>query len=184
MVWKFIKDLFKGFCRSYDGIGIWFSALSAALFWLFPSFDSGVKMNAIIATISLPYRLLIVLGFIFISVILTSYSLYNNQQKDIESLKRQHNSSFFDKNIDIAVNCLEYCANEINKWFSYVKTQPGSHLQELKDVLTKMALNFLPTDKKSESIKSIDDSIEDILLFLKDFKPNMDLTPENCATCN
>ena len=87
MVWKFIKDFFKGFFISYNSVGLWFGAVSVICLWLLPTFNLGDEVDTIIATISLPYRLLILLGFIFISVILTSYSLYKKPQKKTKDLQ-------------------------------------------------------------------------------------------------
>jgi hypothetical protein len=89
MVKQYIKDLFAGFCRSYDGIGFWFGAISAILLLLLPSFDLGGKMNATLTIMSLSSRLLIVFGFIFISVILTSYSIYKKHREEIADLQRK-----------------------------------------------------------------------------------------------
>jgi hypothetical protein len=45
-------------------------------------------MNTIIAMMPFPYRLLILFGFIFVSIILTSYSIYKKQRCDISKLNK------------------------------------------------------------------------------------------------
>lgn len=173
MVWEFIKDLFKGFCRSYNGIGIWFGALSAVFFWLSPNFDLGGKVNATIAIISLPYRLLIVFGFVFVSVILTSYSLYKKQQLIIDGLQ-EAKTSFFEKNANITIRDLENCIKEIDSWLEYAKACPRGVYQELIRVICdKISPHFCPTDRKSNIEMSVGDCFPKIMLFLRDYRPNL-----------
>jgi hypothetical protein len=87
MVRQFIKDLYRGLCSSFNGIGFWFGAVYAICFLVLPAFDLGAKVNAITAIIPLSWRLLILFGFVFISAILTSYSMYKKQQQKIEELQ-------------------------------------------------------------------------------------------------
>jgi hypothetical protein len=96
MVWRFIKELFRGFIHSYNGIGFWLGAVSVICWRLLPLFDLGSKVDAIIAAISLPWRLLILLGFIFISVILTSYSMYKKYHQAAKTDIKQEIRTFLE----------------------------------------------------------------------------------------
>jgi hypothetical protein len=86
MAWHFIKNLFKSIFASLNGITTWIGIISFYLLWLLPKSNVGDKVNITIATISLSSRLLILLGFIFISILLTFYSTYKKQQRKIDEL--------------------------------------------------------------------------------------------------
>jgi hypothetical protein len=72
MDWQFIKDLFWGVFWSPNSIATWIGVVSS-VFFFFPVWEGKMK-----DTIK-PYRITILLGFILISVMLTSYSLYENK---------------------------------------------------------------------------------------------------------
>jgi hypothetical protein len=89
MDWQFIKDLFKGFISSYSSITTLLSFVVFILWLLLPKLKVEGKMKQtkkILESIPWSYRLLIVLGLLFISVILTSYSMYENKQLQINEL--------------------------------------------------------------------------------------------------
>lgn len=98
MVKQFIKELWHNLCSFRNSLGLWFSAGATILFWLLPTLNLGSKVNDIVATISLPYRLLILLGGIFVSVIFTSYSMYKKREQIISDLQNEMAKSQKDQN--------------------------------------------------------------------------------------
>jgi hypothetical protein len=174
MLRQFIRELWHRIRSSYDGIGLWIGAIITILQWLLPTFKLGDKVNAIVATISLTCRLLILQSCLFVSVILASYSLYKKQeekikehQDEIESLKKQHRVSFFEDNTNVVVKSLEGIIRELDDWFACASRQPNSRCEELKRILLeKIAPAISPINKKSKTGKSMNGSIGDMLLFL------------------
>lgn len=159
MVRRFIKELWHNIRSTYDGIGFWLGAIVSILWLVLPTFNLGEKVNTVISTISLTCRLLIIQSCLFVSVILASYRIY----------KKQNKTSFFKKNASKIIKGLENNIKEIDGFFNG-KKRNDSHCQELKDMyIGKIAPNFIPTIID----KSIDDTIGDIMLFLKDYKPNL-----------
>jgi hypothetical protein len=160
MFGRFLKEeLWHGLCSYYNGIGLWFSALYAIFGLLLPTFDLGSKMNAILAIIPFPYRLLILFGFIFISVILTWYWSYKKQQ------------TFFEDNVQKVVKHLNNNVEKLDGWFEYIKASQRFAFQELRRVIfDEITPTFIRTDK-SIIDKSIGDLFPKILLYLNDVKP-------------
>jgi hypothetical protein len=101
MVWQFVTDLLRGVFWSLNGITTWIGIVSF-LFFFFPQLEG--KMKDKLSTIR-PYRLSILMAFILISVILTSYSMYKDKQQEINKLQgtlttTRNNLSMAQKKID------------------------------------------------------------------------------------
>jgi hypothetical protein len=88
----YVEELLRGLFVSYGSFGTWIS-IAYGLSWLFlPKFNLDGKMKAMkdkCEKLSWSYRILIFLGFVFISVILTSHSIYVNQQQQIDKLQNR-----------------------------------------------------------------------------------------------
>jgi len=90
MVWEFIKELAKGVFSSYSSITTLLSFVVFIFWLLLPKLKVEGRMKVTKKTLeAIPwsYRLLTVLGFLFVSVILTSYSMYENEQQTIGDLQ-------------------------------------------------------------------------------------------------
>ena len=88
-MWEFIKELLQGTFWSYNSIGSWLG-FAVFIFWLFlPKLKWQGKVKKGLEAISWPYRLLIILGLLFISVILTSYSMYTNKERRNVDLQKE-----------------------------------------------------------------------------------------------
>lgn len=84
MDWKFITDLLWGVFFSYYSIFTWIGLVSS-IFLFFPRLEGTMKDRLANAR---PYALSILLAFILISTILTSYSMHgniHNTKQDIRS---------------------------------------------------------------------------------------------------
>jgi len=92
MVWEFIKELAKGVFSSYSSVTTLLSFVVFIFWLLLPKLKVEGRMKVTKKTLgAIPwsYRLLTVLGLLFVSVILTSYSMYNDAHQDINAKKEQ-----------------------------------------------------------------------------------------------
>ena len=119
-------------------------------------------MNTIIMSISFPYRLIITLVFVLISILITWYSSYKKHQK----------KSFFEKNVSIIIKSLENNINKLEEWSEYIKNTKRYAFQMLRKAIYDEILPTIgSTGRKSKPNRTMDDSITSILLILKDSKP-------------
>jgi hypothetical protein len=139
MFWRFIKELWHNIRSTYDGFGLWIGAIITISWWLLPTFNLGNKVNAVIATMSLAYRLLIMQSCLLVSVILAAYRMYKKQQKP-----------FFEDNVKVVINGLESNIKEINNWLEYIKKHQQFAFKELvQRVFAITTPTFVPTNRKS-----------------------------------
>jgi hypothetical protein len=86
MDWQFVKELLLGVFWSVNSITTWIGF--APLIFFFCPLVWGVKMKVILKRMKF-YALYILPWFIMVSVILTSYSMYENKQQQINGLQEQ-----------------------------------------------------------------------------------------------
>ena len=84
---EFLKELFTGIFLSINSITTWIGIVSF-IFFFFPKLGGRMK-NQLEKIRPWPYGLLIFLGLILISIILTSYSMYESKQQQIKVLQKQ-----------------------------------------------------------------------------------------------
>lgn len=81
---EFIKEMLRGVFWSYQSLAFWLG-LALFILWLFlPKVKWKNKMKQGFEAVSWSCKLLIILGLLFISTTITSYSMYTDQQKKIE----------------------------------------------------------------------------------------------------
>src|SRR4030042_434722 len=87
MDWQFFKDLFNGLFFSINSIVTWFGIGSFILLFLPKPKWLGKTKNKLEKI--KPYGPYILLGLILIGIILTSYSMYENKQRQITELQNK-----------------------------------------------------------------------------------------------
>jgi hypothetical protein len=90
MVWRFIKDLVDGILFSKYSIPVWLGF--APLLYFFVPVLWGVKMRIILKRAK-SYAIHIFPWFIMVSVVLTSYSLYADKQRQIDKMQTDNTNS-------------------------------------------------------------------------------------------
>jgi hypothetical protein len=86
-MWEFIKEMLWGVLWSYQSIAFWFGFALLILWFILPKIRWEGKMKQKLGAASWPGRLLIILGFLYISTIITSYKMYTRQQQTITKLQ-------------------------------------------------------------------------------------------------
>ena len=132
-------------------------AVFAVLWLVLPEFDMGATMNALLVIIPFPYRLVILLLLINISLVMTSYSFY----------KKQRRESFFEKNINDALRGLQHYIDKLNEWLDYKNQQPRGAMRKLREIIsTETILAFTSYDPVNDL--SIKDFFKNIVASLND----------------
>jgi dimeric dUTPase (all-alpha-NTP-PPase superfamily) len=118
--------------------------------------------------------------WIFNLAVRAPYIIYKNQQKEliakqnkIESLLKKNDTMFF-KETKRIIKALESNISELDDYFKNLKYYPKDANRDLRRVLEGNTLvSFIPTDRNSNKYKSLCDAIEDVLIYLMDYKPNI-----------